>query len=34
MNEALSDIVIVRTDPGYGPRPSTPGSGTIVAVLC
>ena len=27
-------IVIVRTNPGYGPQPSTPGTGTIVAVYC
>jgi hypothetical protein len=27
-------VVIVKTDPGYGPQPSTPGTGTIVAVLC
>jgi reprolysin-like metallo-peptidase family M12B len=27
-------IVIVKSDPGYGPQPSTPGTGTIVAVLC
>lgn len=26
-------IVIVRTDPGYGPQPSSTGTGTIVAVL-
>lgn len=27
-------VVIVRTDPGYGPQPGTPGTGTIVAVIC
>jgi hypothetical protein len=27
-------IVVVRTDPGYGPQPSQPGTGTIVAVFC
>jgi hypothetical protein len=27
-------IVIVKTDPGYGPQPSQPGAGTIVAVFC
>jgi len=27
-------IVVVKTDPGYGPQPSQPGTGTIVAVFC
>jgi hypothetical protein len=27
-------IVFVKTDPGYGPLPSQPGTGTIVAVFC
>jgi len=27
-------IVIIKTNPGYGPDPSLPGTGTIVAVLC
>jgi len=27
-------VVIVQTNPGYGPQPSTPGTGTIVAVVC
>src|SRR5262249_12754137 len=27
-------IVVVRTDPGYGPEPSTPGTGTVVATFC
>ena len=27
-------VVIVRTDPGYGPDPSRTGTGTVVAVLC
>ena len=27
-------VVIVKTDPGYRPKPSTPGTGTIVAVFC
>jgi hypothetical protein len=27
-------IVVVRTDPGYGPDPSTPGTGTVVATFC
>lgn len=28
------NVVIVKTSPGYGPQPSLPGVGTIVAVLC
>jgi len=27
-------IVMVRTNPGYGPNPGHPGTGTIVATLC
>jgi hypothetical protein len=27
-------VVIVRTDPGYGPQPGASGTGTIVAVIC
>ncbi len=27
-------IVIVKTDPGYAPDPSSPGTGTVVAVFC
>lgn len=27
-------IVIVKTDPGYAPDPSHPGTGTVVATLC
>lgn len=27
-------VVIVKTDPGYGPDPSRTGTGTVVAVLC
>jgi hypothetical protein len=27
-------IVIVKTDPGYGPDPGSPGTGSIVATLC
>ena len=26
--------VVVRTDPGYTPDPATPGTGTVVAVIC
>jgi len=27
-------VLIVQTNTGYGPQPSTPGTGTVVAVLC
>ena len=27
-------VVLVRTNPGYGPNPGHPGTGTIVATLC
>lgn len=27
-------IVVVKTNPGYGPMPSTPGTGTVVATFC
>lgn len=27
-------IVVVKTDPGYGPNPGHPGSGKIVAIFC
>jgi hypothetical protein len=27
-------VVVVRTDPGYGPDPSMPGTGTVVATFC
>jgi hypothetical protein len=27
-------IVVVKTDPGYAPTPSSPGTGTIVATFC
>lgn len=26
--------VVVKTNPGYGPQPSTPGTGTVVATVC
>jgi hypothetical protein len=31
---SVSKIVIVRTDPGYGPSPGHLGTGTVVAVVC
>jgi hypothetical protein len=27
-------VVLVRTDPGYGPNPGHPGTGTVVSVVC
>ncbi|HEV2687359.1 MAG TPA: hypothetical protein VGV35_02360, partial [Bryobacteraceae bacterium] len=30
----ISKIVIVRTNPGYGPSPGHAGTGTVVAVVC
>jgi hypothetical protein len=27
-------IVLVKTDPGYGPNPGHPGTGTIISQLC
>ena len=27
-------MVIVKTDPGYGPAPGHTGTGTVVAVIC
>ncbi len=30
----ITGIVIVKTDPGYGPDPGATGTGTVVAVLC
>jgi len=27
-------IVVVRTDPGYGPDPGSAGTGTVVATFC
>lgn len=30
----ITRIVVVKTDPGYGPDPATPGTGTVVATVC
>jgi hypothetical protein len=30
----VPEIVIVHTDPGYGPDPSHPGTGTVTGVIC
>jgi hypothetical protein len=30
----ITKIVVVRTNPGYGPNPSDAGTGTVVAVIC
>src|SRR5438552_10957853 len=27
-------IVVIRTDPGYGPNPGHPGTGTVMSVTC
>jgi hypothetical protein len=27
-------VVLVQTDPGYGPNPGHPGTGTVVSVVC
>jgi hypothetical protein len=27
-------IVVVQVNPGYGPNPGSPGTGTIVGVFC
>lgn len=27
-------VVVVKTNPGYGPDPSQPGTGTVVAQVC
>lgn len=30
----ITEVVIVKTDPGYAPNAGSPGTGTVVAVLC
>ena len=30
----IRQVVIVRNDPGYGPSPGHPGTGTEIAVVC
>lgn len=34
LNGTWGKIVVVRTDPGYGPSPGHPGTGKIVATFC
>jgi hypothetical protein len=34
INGTWGSIVVVHTDPGYGPNPGHPGTGTIVATFC
>jgi PKD repeat protein len=34
VNGTWASIVVVHTDPGYGPNPGHPGTGTIVARFC
>ncbi len=28
------EVVVVKTNPGYGPDPSQPGTGTVVGIVC
>ena len=30
----VKNIIVVKTNPGYGPSPGHPGSGQVVAILC
>jgi hypothetical protein len=30
----VPEIVVIKTDPGYAPNPSHPGTGTVTAVIC
>jgi hypothetical protein len=30
----VKKIIVVRTNPGYGPSPGHPGTGQVVAILC
>jgi hypothetical protein len=30
----IRKLVIVKTNPGYGPDPSQPGTGTVYSVVC
>ena len=30
----VREVVIVKTDPGYGPNPGHEGTGEVVAILC
>jgi PKD repeat protein len=34
VNGTWAKVVVVRTDPGYGPNPGHPGTGTVVATFC
>ena len=34
LNGTWAHIVVVHTDPGYGPNPGHPGTGTVVATFC
>ncbi|TME44340.1 MAG: hypothetical protein E6I56_12540 [Chloroflexi bacterium] len=34
INGDTLEVVVVKTDPTYGPDPSQPGTGTIVGILC
>jgi hypothetical protein len=30
----IKKIIVVRTNPGYGPSPGHPGTGQVIAILC
>ncbi|MFN2579266.1 MAG: hypothetical protein ABR607_16470, partial [Pyrinomonadaceae bacterium] len=30
----IKKIIVVRTNPGYGPAPGKPGTGKVIAILC
>jgi hypothetical protein len=30
----MEHVVVVKTNPGYGPEPDQPGTGTVVAQAC
>jgi hypothetical protein len=34
LSGAVTEIVVVKTNPGYAPNPGHPGQGTVVAVFC
>jgi hypothetical protein len=30
----VQKIIVVKTDPGYGPNPGHPGTGKVIAIFC
>lgn len=34
INGNVTKLVIIKVDPGYGPNPETPGTGTVYSVVC